>query len=381
MVSLAHVTPNLSCESRFGFVASAGWKECCQRIPAKEFKRRGLLGAGQDALHLIRFRHQSMGWSIVRTRYRDLITERTDWWGVLDEKGRFIRQHDYGFESPEDAMEFAELQISQHFAAWGKDHALAKWEHYSIPGGDGYREILVQLDDWPGNYEPRHYRTRNVLVHIRTSVRQASDGRRVLFLDEVQSDWHADLHAEIKPESRRRRETPPPDAPFRKEWPLLSMKLMVWWAQRLGVAGLAWSTPEMQHERWRGNGPPESLYRTILPGAASALAKTLSLSLGQAKLPVRTNSRRVDLGNDGWSVRGLDATQITKPFRTREHAEQFANRTGDFAVIDVPVLWIEGLSPIRAIPLYGTATAEMWLADVRSSRVNTPGAVQSDSNP
>jgi hypothetical protein len=237
---------------------------------------------------------------------------------------------------------------------------MPKWERFSLPGGDGYQEILLQLDDWPGNYQPRHYRARNVLVHLRTGVRQTQDGRRVLFLDEIQSDWHADLHAEIKPESRKRRDTPPPDAPFRKEWPLLSLKLMLWWAQRSGVDGLAWSTAELQLARWRGYGPPETLYRSVIPDAAQVLTKSLGLPFASTQLSVRTNSRRVELGEQGWIVRGSNGCQITKPFRSRHQAESFADRTGSFLVVKVPVIWIGTLAPLRMIPLYGTAPTQEW---------------------
>lgn len=362
MVDLAHVLPKLACESRSGFSSSAGWHEGCQRIPEREFKRRGLLlGIGRGARHVIRFRHNSLGWSIVRTRYTDLVTPRSDWWTVLNEKGQFVQQPEYGFGSPEDAIAYAELKISQHFAIWGRDHALSKWKRFSLPGGDDYREILIQLDDWPGDYEPRHYRTRNVLVHLRTSLRRTQDGQRVLYLDEVQSDWHADLHAQAKSPTQPVRDVAVSQAPFRKEWPLLSMKLMLWWAQRIGAQGVAWSTDELQQSRWRGHAPPEALYRTTLPDAALSLATTLKLSLGTTHLSVRTNSRRVELGDKGWLVNNRQGTPITKPFRHRRQAEMLADRTAAFVVIEIPVLWVKGLLPIRSIPLYGVANAETWL--------------------
>ena len=257
-------------------------------------------------------------------------------------------------------MAFAELQMNQQFEAWGKDQALAQWECYSLPGNNRYQEVLLQLDDWPGNYKPRHYRTRNVLAHIRTGIRHTTDGQRVLFLDEVQSDWHADLHAEAKPGSPKRLKTPSTDAPFRKEWQLLAMKLMLWWAQRLGLDGLAWSTVELQAARWRGHGPPEILYQTVLPDAARSLAKTLDISFDQTRLSVRTATRRVNLDEVGWTVRNREGVAITKPFRTREQAEYFADQTGDFVTVEVPVLWIKGMPPIRAIPLYGVALPDQW---------------------
>ena len=378
MVDLRHVIPRLATESRFGFVATSGWRPCCKRISAREYRRRGLIGKGPDALHLIRFRHRALGWSIVRTRYRDLLTERMDWWSVLNEHGRFVQQPVYGFDSPEDAMEFAELRMSRHFASWGQDQVLSKWEEYSLPGGDGYREILLQLDDWLGSYHSRHYRTRNVLAHIRTSIRTTQNGRRVLFLDEIQSDWHADLHAETNPHSSRRRETPPPTAPFRKEWPLLSLKLMLWWAQRLGMQGLAWSTAELQLARWQGYGPPEALYRTALPGAAKALSTSLGIASERTRLSIRANSRRVELGETAWQVCNREGVPITKPFRTRAQAESFADRTGRFVIIDVPVLWITDLPMIRTIPLYGVSTAQTWHAKATDPELTSTSAAVAD---
>jgi hypothetical protein len=361
LVDLRHVVPKLVSESRFGFSAQAGWQDCCKRIPPKEFKRRGLLGAGQGMVH-VRFRHRSFGWSVIRIRYRDLIAERTDWWSVIDDKGRHVIAGAPGFDSPEDAMKFAELQISHRFDRWGTGQAIAKWERFSLPGGDGYQELLLQVDDWMGTYTPRHYRTRNVLVHIRTSLRITDAGRRVLFLDEVQSDWHADLHAQAKAAAGQQRDVTTPDAPFRKEWPLLTMKLMVWWAQQLGAEGLAWSTPELQRARWRGYGPPEMLYRTVLPDAAKAIARTLGLSLATTAVPVRSKDRQVELSPQGWQVRGPDGVPVTRPFPTRAQAESFADRTGHFVSVDLPVIWIEGLDRITAVPLYGTGTAPDWRA-------------------
>ena len=116
----------------------------------------------------MRFKHQALGWSIVRSRYSDLFTPRKDWWVVLDDKGHAIKQPLYDFDTAEDAIEYAQSQISQRFASYGRDHAAPKWEHFSLPGGEVYQEILLQLDDWPRNYQLRHYRTRNVLVHLRT---------------------------------------------------------------------------------------------------------------------------------------------------------------------------------------------------------------------
>ena len=97
--------------------------------------------------------------------------------------------------------------------------------------------------------------------------------------------------------------------------------------------GVAWSTAELQSARWSGFGPPETLYRTTLPDAARSLAKTLGIAFDQTRLSVRTNTRRVDLGRNGWTVRSREGVAITKPFRTREQAEHLADQTGEFVAV------------------------------------------------
>lgn len=358
-IHLNHVIPCFATESRFGYIAAASWRPCCQRILPGEYRRRGLIGQGKEALHIIRYRHPSLAWSIVRTRYQDLITPLSDWWSVIDERGKFIQQPWSGFESPEAAMDYAEYRMSQQFASWGRSQPIPRWKHYALPGGDGYQEILLQLDNWVPTYHPRHYRTRNVLIHIRLSIRQTPEGQRVLFLDEVQSDWHADLHNANQNQPGHTAKVS--SAPFRKEWPLLALKLMLWWAQRQNCQGLAWSTEELQDARWGEHSPPLLLYRKLLPEAAAALAKTLALNLGKTRLTVRNQRRNVKWTEEGWRVCNARGIPVTKSFRRMAQAEHFANLTGSFSEVTVPVMWIQQLGPIKSIPLYGLGTQQDWL--------------------
>lgn len=195
---------------------------------------------------------------------------------------------------------------------------------------------------------------------IRDGVRPDRRGRRVLFLEEIQSDWHAALHADEVALAAGRMPMPPARAPFRKDWPLLALKVMLWWAQRLGLEGVAWSSYEVQADRWRGSEPPDLFYRTLLPEAAANLAAVLGLSLDTAAFRVRTRSRRVKDGDDGWEVLGPDRVPVTKPFANRVEAETFADLTGEFVALDLPVLWLDGLPPIQAVPLYGAGSVAVW---------------------
>ena len=65
------------------------------------------------------------------------------------------------------------------------------------------------------------FATRNVLAHVRASVRQSLSGERLLYLDEIQSDWHAhNVRTSRDPSGTR----PVVSAPFAKEWSLVALK-------------------------------------------------------------------------------------------------------------------------------------------------------------
>jgi 23S rRNA maturation mini-RNase III len=78
-----------------------------------------------------------------------------------------------------------------------------KYGQYTLPGGKNYREVLLTLpvqqtleDRYAemrgeaGNvYRSRHWDQPNVLAHIRVNDRTDADGNKVLFIEEIQSDW------------------------------------------------------------------------------------------------------------------------------------------------------------------------------------------------
>jgi len=65
----------------------------------------------------------------------------------------------------------------------------AKFADWATKGAEGsYREVLFRL---PGIDGPAtHWDDDNVVAHARLTERKDADGNRVLFIEEVQSDWH-----------------------------------------------------------------------------------------------------------------------------------------------------------------------------------------------
>ncbi|HEY1034024.1 MAG TPA: PLxRFG domain-containing protein [Pseudoxanthomonas sp.] len=216
-----------------------------------------------------------------------------------------------------------------------------KFASYQLPGGKNYRELLLTLpmtadsarlaklhaDVLDANdvgdfqrrdaaydeiemleskgvsaYRSNHFDQPNILAHVRFNERTGADGKRVLFLEEVQSDWHqagrkqgygsakvltslpegvtftvngniisvsdanrmlgvrsldgadpADKALEVVNFVRQEgRDAGVPDAPFKgtDEWAMLAFKRMVRYAAEQGFDRIAWTTGDQQAARY-----------------------------------------------------------------------------------------------------------------------------------
>lgn len=166
----------------------------------------------------------------------------------------------------------------------------------TLPGGENYRELLLTLPsrgysdpeipelDAPGDYTGGHFNEPNVLAHIRFDDRVDAEGKRTLFVNEVQSDWHQggrefgyaspdkmELSRQVSEITSRPSETWTPEearlvdleeeqgvgvipnAPFKKNWHELATKRMLKYAVDDGYDKIAFpATPEQvaQIEGW-----------------------------------------------------------------------------------------------------------------------------------
>ena len=58
-----------------------------------------------------------------------------------------------------------------------------------VPGGSNYREMLLTLPKNGDQFRTIHWEDPNVLAHVRMNDRVDSNGKKVLFVEEIQSDW------------------------------------------------------------------------------------------------------------------------------------------------------------------------------------------------
>lgn len=243
-------------------------------------------------------------------------------------------------------IELGELHRKYKAARKARLGGRAKFKSYQLPGGENYREMLVTLPtkikaisedtandqvlvyqdklrekygDLPYDeliqrastteraelarlddllsagmrqteegeiFKSSHFDQPNVLAHVRFNERTDAGGNKVLFIEEIQSDWHQkgrkggyaipkkeqeEIDRMVKriddvggidnlPEVERAkaremseqlvRVDVAPDAPFKKTWPLLTIKRMISYATENGFDKIAWTTGEQQAERY-----------------------------------------------------------------------------------------------------------------------------------
>jgi len=167
-------------------------------------------------------------------------------------------------------------------------------------GDSFYTEPQAQqaVQRWSTNWSPEaqqftggHYSDPNILAHIRTTDRMTPDGKKILFLEEVQSDWQKRLrdadkaqadptttwnyqaskilhdkgigeHAPLtkqqvdNPDSLRggmeaTRAANVPDAPLARNYHELALKRMMRIAADEGYDGIGWTTGDQQAKRYK----------------------------------------------------------------------------------------------------------------------------------
>lgn len=103
---------------------------------------------------------------------------------------------EYNDREREDALEYFEFDRSfgefERMAREEQDVQFKDWS--SDPNSDTYRELLITLPIGEGRNPDRapstHWDQPNVVAHARFMDKRDASGDRVLFIEEVQSDWH-----------------------------------------------------------------------------------------------------------------------------------------------------------------------------------------------
>jgi hypothetical protein len=207
-----------------------------------------------------------------------------------------------------------------------------RYEYMSLHGGEEYREWLVTLPNYHRSHFTAHYHDRNVLLHIRTKIREACDGSRVLFIEELQSDWQQAV-------ARYGLRSGIPLAPFRKEWASLALKLMLLHAVNSGMDGVAWTDAAVHELRYdRPMNAMQRLYDNELPRILNHLAEPWQGKVETAEFETRRPWLHAARCNQCWKVEGGGGKFSTRPRYDKQQALALIERHSKALTLSLPML-------------------------------------------
>lgn len=228
-----------------------------------------------------------------------------------------------------------------------------RYAHVTLDGGKDYREWLLTLPEFPDSHFTPHFTERNLLLHIRTTRRTDHRQRDLLFIEEIQSDWNQ--HA---PQRCNHWDRPVPAAPFKRDWLLLALKIVLMYAVASGIHYLAWTPGDVQQRRYGGKHVfLKRLYDDELPGCLAALSAHWQGRMESTRIPTRDPWLRVHRLNKGWGAGSTEGNfQTRRPMR-REQALELAARHSRKIHLPVPLFRLPeqmvSVIQMHGLPLYG----------------------------
>ena len=332
--------------------------------------------------------------------------------------------------------EIQDLRNSQADAAYTMQEAKpARYDQYQLPGGENYREILMTLpkqspttndiasklfgkemrflseaekdavvaearrieDTTPKDYVSSHFNEPNILAHIRVNDRVDADGKKMLLIEEIQSDWHQAgremgynkkltqaesdelrnlqkkeqdedglFEADVQRinELEKRSMGGVPDAPFKDTWYQLALKRVLKHAADNGYERVGLTTGKQQADRYKMSNEVNSL---AWRDAGGGVKRAISLEL------VNGDNMTLSVNNEGKVMGGNFedkslSSVLGKDLAKKIMAEDNGNLMGNGLNIGG-----EGMKKYydEVYPQYLDKYGKKWNAKVGETRIKT----------
>ena len=169
------------------------------------------------------------------TNYDDALLDNLDPMGAFSKAKTGLRPKENSRQLQAQVTDLQTARDAEANAAYViPEPTLTRYQNYQLPGGENYREILLKLPgeqakivsleggggrwgiqmpdgtitsryyDWDDaaqalrfdaqkagvTYTSSHFKEPNILAHMRVNDRIDADGKKMLLIEEVQSDWH-----------------------------------------------------------------------------------------------------------------------------------------------------------------------------------------------
>lgn len=363
-----NVRLELSIEQVWGVNGGLSFTEVAQRMP-HQVVYRAALKLDHNCLCVLRYVDSGCNYrvGVVKTLLNDHHMALNKFWFALDPYGRAITNtsetdtNDESnaclfFENSLEAKTAADKHAREHFGMRSGARRHTYFDHLTLFGGNDYREWFVSLPDHQRIFFGAHFYDHNILAHVRTTTRTDHAGRKILFIEEVQSDWHQSGKRSGYDNSSWGRVA---NAPFKQEWPVLAVKLMLIQASQNGFAGIAWSMGDIQEMRYmRHLQPITKYYDKEIPRALNRLGKSLNCKVETTQISTRDPWLNLEKAQDKWRVAdGNGKFKTRAKYNSRDEAMAVIARHCRIIELSVPVFFIsdelrQQISD-KGLPLYG----------------------------
>lgn len=328
--------------------------EVAKRLGDAEIKRSGM-SLGQGDMAIVRYLEPQRRYRIgvIWRQGRALSAAEGNDWFLLDPHGRAITNHasqSYRFSDRQQAEEVANANACQLCMSRAELRFASTYEYLSLDGGEEYREWIVTLPHYSRSFFGGHYFDRNILLHIRSKFRHDEQGRKLLFIEEIQSDWHQT--------ARKYGYGAIAQAPFRNEWLLLALKLMLIHAAESRCEGISWADGNIQQARYgKEMGVLRRIYDHKLPKLLRRLTAASPQQIGFTHIESRKPWLKAERIKQRWRVTDGRGRFRTQARYSLDEAHRLITRHSKKAQLKVPLFLIP--SRLRdeilndGLPLFG----------------------------
>ncbi len=269
------------------------------------------------------------------------------------------------FATAHEAMAYGRIlvtRMAQRLTATGfigQIRNLNYFPRYVLPNGDHYTEWLITAPNLSDEYYGEHFDLPNIVAHVRTTERTTPSGKRLLMLEEIQSDWNQELRKAIQEKNERLQMNAennndiiewdddlytPPSNPYLNHWLEAALRIMLLLAADQNFDGMAWLPGKLHAERfpWANADGLVTFYDYIVPAAADKLAKSWGAKLNTAQFSTLSRNYGVwSGGKNRWRVLNLASGKVvSEDFSDHDMAEAF-RRSKEVSVLEsVPALYL-----------------------------------------
>lgn len=360
MINFSNIRLELTTEHIRGSEGGLRFREVARRMPHQAVYRAAL--KLDDSCHcILRYVDSTCNYrvGVVKTLSHEHHMALNKYWFALDPYGRAIADRSHKrlyYHNSETALAAADHHARDFPGLRRSARVHTHYDHLTLYGGHDYREWIVSLPDHQRIFFGAHYFDHNVLAHIRTTTRRDIQGHKLLFIEEVQSDWHQRGHIDGYNSSSWGTVA---NAPFKKEWPALACKLMLIHASQNGFDGIAWPDGDIQETRYARPLPAiKRHYDTEIPAALNRLGKPFHCSVERSGITTRDPWLNLVKANNKWRVSdGRGKFQTRDKYHSREEAMMVLHRHCKTIQLPVSVYLISAALrrqiTARGLPLFG----------------------------